>query len=212
MVKKDVILYMKNSHLYTLLTGALLVGAPINALAFDFNPNYILSDSELHDSFSMDLNQIQHFLSRGYLENYVTEDWQGNLKYASDIIWRAAQNNRINPKFLLVLLQKEQSLVEDNTPTDRQLDWATGYAVCDNCSKSDPAIQRWKGFGKQVNSAAMQFSDGYMADIEAVGSTQGIYGPDIPVIIDNQVLVPENAATASMYAYTPHIQGNQNLL
>ena len=148
---------MKRLSLSSLFLALILVATPAQALAFNFNPNYILSDFELHDSFSMDLNQIQHFLGRGFLADYVTEDWQGNTKYASDIIWRAAQNHKINPKFLLVLLQKEQSLVEDDAPNDRQLDWATGYAVCDDCSKDDPAIQRWKGFGKQINSAALQF-------------------------------------------------------
>ena len=49
-----------------------------------------------------------------------------------------------------------------------------------------------------------------MADIAETGSTQGKYGPNMPVEIDNQTLVPENAATASLYAYTPHIHGNKN--
>lgn len=177
-----------------------------------FNPNFLLSDWDLTDSFSMGLNEIQHFLDRGYLGDYKTEDWEGTTRYAADIILRSAQQNGVSPKFLLVLLQKEQSLVEDDDPSDRQLDWATGYAVCDSCSKDDPAIQRWKGFGKQVNSAAMQFSDGYLADIETYGSTQGKYGPGIEVEIDGEIVVPENAATAALYAYTPHLHGNSNFV
>lgn len=177
---------------------------------FAFNPNYVISDWELTNPFALDLNQIQHFLNRGFLGTYITKDWQGNTRFAADIILRAAQSNKISPKFLLVLLQKEQSLIEDDSPTDRQLDWATGYAVCDNCSKDDPAIQRWKGFGKQVNSAAMQFSEGYLADIENVGTTQGKYGPGVSITIDNTTVIPQNAATAAMYAYTPHLHGNEN--
>ena len=180
------------------------------ASAFEFDPEFILSDQDLTNPFTMDINQIQQFLERGALGDYVTQDWEGVERSAADIIWRASQYNGINPKFLLVLLQKEQSLIEDESPTDRQLDWATGYAVCDDCSKDDPTIQRWKGFGKQINSAALQFTEGYMTDIEQNGTTQGAYGPGVPVAIDDTVLTPANAATASLYAYTPHIQGNKN--
>lgn len=182
------------------------------AHAFAFDPNYILSNDDMTDGFALDRNQIQAYLDRGYLGSYRTEDHEGTVRSAADIVWRAAQNNGINPKFLLVLLQKEQSLIEDDSPTQKQLDWAAGYAVCDDCSMSDPAIQRWKGFGKQVNSASLQFIEGYMADIEQVGTTQGKYGPDVRVEIDDEIVVPENAATAAMYAYTPHIHGNQNFV
>ncbi|MBU1126534.1 MAG: hypothetical protein ABH826_03210 [Patescibacteria group bacterium] len=191
---------------------AIVLLIPAQNAHAEFNPNYLISDWDLKDAFSMGFNEIQHYLERGALADYKTEDWQGATRYAADIILRAAQDNSISPKFLLVLLQKEQSLVEDDTPTDRQLDWATGYAVCDDCSKDDPSIQRWKGFGKQVNSAAMQFSEGYMADIETTGSTQGKYGPGLKVEVDGQIVVPENAATAALYAYTPHFQGNANFV
>lgn len=191
-----------------LLFLTILLPLPAHAVDYD----YLISDLELEDPFALDLNQIQHYLNRGYLGDYKTEDWEGAQRYASDIIWRAAQTHNISPKFLLVLLQKEQSLIEDDDPTDRQLDWATGYAVCDSCSKDDPAIQRWKGFGKQVNSAAAQFREGYLADIEETGSTQGKYGPGIEVEIDDTTVTPANAATAALYAYTPHLHGNENFV
>lgn len=189
---------------------ALLLLIPASTLAVDYD--YLISDWELEDPFALDFNQIQHYLNRGYLGDYLTQDWQGDDAYAVDIIWTAAQEYNLNPKFLLVLLQKEQSLIEDNDPTQNQLDWAMGYAVCDSCSKDDPDIQRWKGFGKQVNSAAAQFREGYLADIEASGSTQGKYGPGIEVDIDGTTVTPVNAATAALYAYTPHLQGNENFV
>ncbi len=158
----------------------------------------------------MDANQIQAFLSKGTLDTYKGPDWEGKTRTAANIIWRAAQSHRINPQFLLVLLQKEQSLVESSAPSQKQLDWATGYGVCDDCSLSDTGLARWKGFGKQVNSAALQFSEGYMADINSYGMTVGKYGPGITVSIDNTLVTPVNAATAAMYAYTPHLHGNFN--
>ncbi len=187
---------------------ALLLPSP----SFAFDPNYILSDAEMTDSQAMDLNQIQAFLERGTLATYRSPDWEGKTRYAADIIWRTAQDHNINPRFLLVLLQKEQSLVEDPDPSQKQYDWATGYGVCDNCSLSDTGLARWQGFGKQVNSAAMQFTEGYMLDIAEHGVTAGKYGPDLPVKIDNTIVTPENAATAAMYAYTPHLHGNSNFV
>jgi hypothetical protein len=190
------------------LVLALTIFLPLQALAFD--PNNVLSDEEMRDSESMNLDQIQAFLERGYLAEYRTEDNEGRERSAAEIIWRTAQNVGINPKFLLVLLQKEQSLINDEDPTQKQLDWATGYAVCDDCSMSDPSLARWKGFGKQVNSAALQFIEGYMADIEAHGKTAGKYGTGIPVTIDGTRVTPATAATAALYAYTPHLHGNKN--
>lgn len=194
--------------LFGLLAISLL--APFATLAFD--PDYLLSDWDLEDGYALDLDQIQHFLDRGYLGDYETEDWEGTTMSAAEIIWQASTDHDISPKFLLVLLQKEQSLVEDDNPTDSQLDWATGYAVCDSCAKDDPAIQRWKGFGKQVNSAALQFREGYLADIEETGTTQGKYGPGVDVQIDDTTVTPTNAATAALYAYTPHLHGNENFV
>lgn len=187
-----------------------ILGMVLPAPALAFDPNYIISDEELLNAFALDRNQIQAYLERGYLGDYRTDDYQGVERSAAEIIWRAAQQHGISPKFLLVLLQKEQSLVEDDDPTQKQLDWAAGYAVCDVCSMSDPAIQRWKGFGKQVNSAALQFTEGYFQDIEDRGYTAGKYGPDIAVEIDDTTVVPVNAATAALYAYTPHLHGNMN--
>ncbi|KKW29682.1 MAG: Curculin domain protein (Mannose-binding) lectin [Candidatus Uhrbacteria bacterium GW2011_GWD2_52_7] len=191
---------MKRLTVFAAILGLLLPLAP----AFAFDPDFIIADSELTNEDAMNLDEIQAFLNKGYLADYETEDWQGVTRSAAEIIWRAAQDHNINPRFILVLLQKEQSLIEDDEPTQKQLDWAAGYAVCDDCSLSDASISRWKGFGKQVNSASMQFAEGYLADIEDSGITQGI-----PVVIDGTVVTPENAATAAMYAYTPHIHGNK---
>lgn len=180
------------------------------AQAFEFNPNTIISDAELEDTFALDFNGIQRYLDRGYLSTYITTNYEGRRAYAVDILYRASQNYQLNPKFLIVLLQKEQSLIEDDDPTENQLAWATGYGVCDSCSKSDAAIQRWEGFGKQVNSAAAQFREGYLADLEAYGYTSAGYGPGITSQIDDILVTPTNNATAALYSYTPHLHGNEN--
>ena len=195
----------------TLLVGLqILFVLPSTALAFTFDPEYIISDEDFIDSDSLALDQIYDQLERGTLFEYETEDYEGNMRYAAEIIYLASKTYEISPKVLIVLLQKEQSLIEDDDPSDNQLAWATGYGVCDDCSKSDPAIQRWKGFGKQVNSAAAQFMEGYFADIDDFGITTAGYGPGIEVEIDGVDITPLNAATAALYSYTPHFHGNEN--
>jgi hypothetical protein len=195
-------------YLFIILFASLAL-TPNTASAFTFNPNNIISDRVFTDERSMSLEGVKAFLSRGFLSEYKTTDFEGNTKSAAEIIHESALRYGISPKVLLVILQKEQSLITSKSPTQKQLDWATGYAVCDNCAMDDPRIQRWKGFGKQVNSAAAQFIQGYFEDIEEKGSVNGKYGPGIPVQVTGQTIIPENSATASLYAYTPHIAGNK---
>ncbi len=200
---------MKHPKMFALLLASTFLLSPaLEALAFD--PNYIISDDEMRDSTTMDFPQIAAFLSRGYLANYRTEDVNGLYRNAAQIIHSTAQTHGINPQVLLVLLQKEQSLITDDSPTRGQLDWATGYAVCDDCHIHNSNMGKYQGFAKQVNSAALQFIEGYMADIDSRGVTYGKYGPGRPITIDGTTVVPANAATAALYAYTPHLEGNRN--
>lgn len=202
------------------------------AKAAEFNPNSIISDEEILDSTTMNANEIQEFLeSKGsYLAGYRCPNADGISKTAAEIIYDAGANNydcdgintdalitpaqkkvlckkiSINPKFLIVLLQKEQSLIEDDSPSQSSLDWATGYG----CPDGDACNTRWKGFGKQVNSAALQFYD-YIVNPQnytyRAGNTYTMRNTNKP---DMQV-TPMNNATAALYNYTPHVyNGNYN--
>jgi len=181
--------------------------------AAEFNPNYVISDEDLTDYSSMSADEIQRFLERkgSYLAQYECEDTDGVIRKAADIIYRIANTYFISPKFLLALIQKEQSLVEDPTPKQSQLDWAAGYGVCDSCTHYDEQIQRWKGFAKQIRSSAMQFIEGYLVDLHETGQTGIGYGPGIAIEIDGEIVTPYNNATAANYTYNPHIHGNRNL-
>ncbi len=196
-----------------LLTALVLTTLPATALAEDtfiFNPHYLISDAEMLDTTSMTLADIQRFLTRGSLATLTTENVDDVPRTAAEIIYDAALEFELSPKFLLTLLQREQSLVEDNAPSQDQLDWAMGYAVCDDCSKSDPRIQKFKGFGNQVYWAAERIATNYLVDLEGRGYTQTGLGPGIEAQIDNTIVVPVNFATASLYTYTPHLHGNEN--
>lgn len=193
------------------LVFCLLSIVPVTTHAVEFNPDFVVSDADLVNSSSMGLTTIRRFLqAKGTLGGYVTEDLDGKRKSAADIIYRVANDWGVSPKFIMVMMQKEQSIVEHPNPSERALDWATGYAVCDSCSKDDPGVGRFRGFAKQLDSMAQQFTLGYMADLAARGQTQTRIAPGRTVQIDNVAVTPVNDATAAMYTYTPHIEGNEN--
>ncbi len=173
-----------------------------------FDPDFLISDAELQDWDTMGRADIQAFLreKNSYLTRYRVADVTGKKRLASDIIQRASKENQINPKYLLVKLQKEQSLVTATDPTQKQLDWATGYGVCDACKLDDPKIQKYKGFGQQVDAAAgimRWYYDNFQSEtwIKRAGTAY---------TVDNRTVIPATNATAFLYTYTPHIQGNEN--
>lgn len=176
--------------------------------AAEFNPNFIISDADLENHLTMDETAIQQFLNdkSGILKSTLFEDTDGSMKTAAQIISSAAKENRINPRFLLVMLQKEQSLITDDTPSEKQIAWATGYAVCDNCLLSDPKIAKNKGFANQVRSTAalMRYY------IENVQTASWIKRKGVTYTISKTPVTPLSNATAYLYTYTPHLLGNQN--
>ena len=206
------------------------------AQAKGFDPNNIISDLEIMDYTSLDLADIQKFLENkhSYLASYVCLDAYGINRKAAEIIYNAAVKNydcggailsdsptaeekilkckkiTINPKFLLVLLQKEQSLIEEASPSQKNLDWAAGYG----CPDSGGCNARWQGFGKQVNSAALQFRD-YLDNPQyyayKAGNTYTFTNPYGVISKEPITVTPANQATAALYNYTPHVyNGNYN--
>lgn len=181
------------------------------AIEYDenFNPNKLVSDYLMYNSTNtMDVAAIQNFLlsKNSYLAQYSTEDAEGNVKSAAEIIYDAAQTYQINPQAVIVLLQKEQGLIQKSEKNQKRLDWATGYAVCDSCSKSSPKVIKYKGFGKQVDNGAgaLRFYKENMDKYNFIKNVGQAYQ------INNETVIPENYATAALYTYTPHILGNYN--
>ncbi len=156
----------------------------------------------------MSREDIQAFLEEknSILARTSFDDASGTMRLPSDIIARSAALHRISPKYLLVKLQKEQSLVTDPEPTQKQFDWATGYGICDSCSMSDPTLQKYRGLANQIDSAGgimrWYYDNAYISPI--------IKRPNILYSIDAVPVQPANWATAFLYTYTPHIHGNQN--
>lgn len=207
----------------------------------NFNPEKIISDNDMFDYNSMNLSDIQNFLigKNSFLANYNTLNAHGTLKSAAEIIYDASHNNfdcngvtlsdnptelekqvkckkitTVNPKLLLVTLQKEASLVEDPNPSQSHLDWAMGYG----CPDGWVCNPYYKGFGKQVNSTALQFL-AYMKESQRypykAGQTYTINNtldPYCTTANQSMMITPQNQATAALYNYTPHVfNGNYNV-
>ncbi|MBU2542388.1 serine hydrolase [Patescibacteria group bacterium] len=199
-------LYLKIA-IFVILVGVMV--SPVLALTKDdFDPSYIISDEEMQNWESMNRADIQAFLNdyNSFLTSLRTSDKDGVTRLASDIIYRSAKEHKINPKYLLVKLQKEQSLITTDNPSQKQLDGATGYGITDGCGWDCETYKNNKGFGKQVDSAAGIIRWYY----DNVSLMPWIKRPNQTSIIDGQAVVPKNYATAFLYTYTPHIEGNQN--
>ena len=146
---------------------------------------------------------------------------------AANIIQAVSQACNINPQVLIVLLEKEQSLITDVWPLDRQYRNATGFA----CPDTAPCDPQYNGFFYQVYHAARQFKvyqknpNGYNY---IAGRSNRVYwqtnlgnyinpsgNADDPSRTQaacgyNNVYI-ENQATAALYIYTPY-QPNQKAL
>ena len=134
----------------------------------------------------------------------------GKTLIESEIVAKCKQITTVSPQFLLVLLQKESSVVEMVNPPQTRLDFATGYMIYDGmrvCSPYDPCY-RYKGFGKQVNSAALQFR-AYLLEPNRytykLGGTYNFKNHLGNISQEPLVVTPETRATAALYNYTPHV-------
>jgi hypothetical protein len=192
---------MKKFAILSCCIGSYLLLTTLTTHAAEFDPTYLISDTELVDYKSMDQKEIQGFLEKrtGTLAEYITVNKEGKVMTASQAFYNIAQEWMINPKYLLVLVQKEQSLLNDPNPKQGQYDRATGYG----CPDSGGCDDRWKGFYRQVNSAAAQ-TRYYQDNIREFN-----FQPGKTYTVDGQSVTIKNTATAGLYNYTPHIHGNK---
>ncbi|MCB9802633.1 hypothetical protein H6761_01260 [Candidatus Nomurabacteria bacterium] len=207
-----------NKKIQRILSFTVLIfSLPNLVLAANIDYSNIISDAEAENYQSMNQVQIRNFLQSknstlanywytGYnpspFEEIIPEDQRTTADYkqrsAVEIIYNAAWEAQINPQFLLTMLQKEMSLIEDPEPTERQYAFAMGYY----CFDGQSCNPRWRGFGKQVRATALQFRD-YLDNIESRA-----YQTGKTFVIEGQSITPANNVTAGLYNYTPHLHGN----
>lgn len=158
-----------------------------------FTPNTVISEVAFLAAGSMSADGIQTFLNgqAGDLKSYRGADHNGVTKTAAQMIFEAAGAWGVSPKVVIATLQKEQSLISKPGASQYALDWAMG------CGKAEGyTIESYKGFGNQVWHGARVLMK------NRAGWRAGIMLP-----IDGAAVYPTNAATYTLYRYTPHFQG-----
>lgn len=132
----------------------------------------------------------------------------GEGQTAAEIIYEAAQDYHINPQVLIVLLEKEQSLITDSYPNSVQYRSATGYG----CPDTAACDTKYYGFRNQVRNAAAMFRsvlDGGWSNYPAGRTMYVQYHPSASCG-GSQIYI-ENRATSALYRYTPY-QPNSSAL
>lgn len=121
---------------------------------------------------------------------------------AAQIIYKVSQSCGISPKVILVMLQKEQSLVTDDWPWPIQYQKAMGAF----CPDTAPCDSGYSGFFKQVYYGAERFKV-YAANPDSFNykarrNNTILWHPNNACGTSNVFI--ENQATASLYIYTPY--------
>lgn len=135
-------------------------------------------------------------------ETGLCNQYNGGAKSSAQIIYDVGQACGVSPKILIVLLQKEQSLVTDDWPWSIQYRSATGYG----CPDTAACDSTYYGFFNQVYSAARQFKR-YGRDSHLYGYRSGRdnfiqYNPNSAC--GGSTVFIQNQATAGLYNYTPY--------
>ncbi|MFM8927041.1 MAG: LysM peptidoglycan-binding domain-containing protein [Rhodoluna sp.] len=197
-----------------------------------FDPGLIISDSVFFDFGSMTADEIQRFLesqvpvcksgSDGMpcLRNYKTDTPEksadpGKCAYmpaqknisAAQIIYNISRACGINPRVLLVTLQKEQGLVQSAIPSPYMYRAAMGYGCPDN----DPAIcgKVWVGLFNQLYKAAGQFQwygdpNGSFTYLRPGRTVSIAYNEVASKNCGRKTFLLKSQATANLYYYTPY--------
>ena len=192
-----------------------------------FDPGNLISDEEFFRSASMSVDKIQAFLEqrnpdcregfvcmKDYTETTFSRDqsvlcsaYEGaENESAAQIVHKVSAACGVSVEALLVLIQKEQSLVTLSAPSTIRFERATGYA----CPDTAPCDSQFFGFYNQVYNAAKQFkrysnppgTSRFFTWFPVGQNSQVRLHPNAacgtrPVVIKNQ-------ATAGLYYYTPY--------
>ena len=192
-----------------------------------FDPGNLISDAEFFRSGTMSVEAIQAFLEqrnpdcregftcmKDYRETTFSRDqtvlcnaYEGaENESAAQIVFKVSAACGVSVEALLVLIQKEQSLITLSAPSATRFERATGYA----CPDTAPCDSQFFGFYNQVYNAAKQFkrysnppgTSRFFTWFPIGQTSQVRLHPNAacgtrPVTIKNQ-------ATAGLYYYTPY--------
>ncbi len=186
---------------------------------------YIISDAEFFDSDSMTSSTIQKFLNGKVTTCKATtgptclKSFKTDLpKIAADqyckaiaakkdataaqVIATVAAACGINPKVILVMLQKEQGLVLSSAPSE----WSYRAAMGQACPDTAPCDEAAAGFVNQVYKGARQlqvYTHNPTKFNYRAGQTNTIKWHPTSSCGSSKVFI-KNQATANLYIYTPY--------
>lgn len=196
----------------------------VDATTAGFEAGNIMSDEIMSNNSSMTESQIDTWLHQhGNCNDRQT--WKANdypeLKYhikdghfvcladetfhgqsAAHVIKKVADQYRINPQVLIVLLQKEQGLITDSWPNSRQYQIATGFG----CPDTGSCDSQYYGLENQLKKAASLFRtvlDGGWSNYPAYRTMHIGYNPSYSC--GSAEVYIANKATSALYRYTPYV-------
>lgn len=147
----------------------------------------ILPDSLFH--YQNHLN-IQQWLEK---KNCFLKDFQVFSHLFSDYITIMGETLNVNPKLILVSLQREQGLIsKHDIPSEKVLNRALGVGCYDDGTDNS----KFTGFVKQIDGCMSTYLKWFNRDIR-------------PMLIDGKSLLPENHFTYALYNYTPHVEAGK---
>jgi len=183
-----------------------------------FEPNAVLDDASMTDT-SMTAADVQAFLDRTpYGKRSVLATYQPTkTKTAAQIIVDAAVRYEINPMLLVVRTQLENELVSKGTATEAALARAFGCGCAvtqagTSTSVCTPTAES-RGFENQARCAASQLRSSLdrlsgkekAASATTDGTAKGWAANERHTTRDGIVVIPDNDATAVLYAYKPWV-------
>ena len=159
-----------------------------------FQQETVISQANFRDASSMSAAAIQQFLNGqpGKLKEYFGPDHTGAQKTAAQMIAEASVAFNVNPKVILATLQKEQSLLTEENPSDSQYNGAMGAGMPDS-RNNDESMQ---GFGNQIWWGA-----------EKQNKNALLWHQGASEMVDDTRVYATNEGTHAQYRYTPHFDG-----
>ena len=162
------------------------------------------TDYNYYLRLSANPNYTWHFANGHFVclseEKFGDGEVIGSGDTAAHILWQAAQDYKINPQSLIVLLQKETGLITDRIPNNGDYRKATGYG----CPDTAPCSAQYYGFKNQVRRAAALFRtvlDGGWTNYP-LGENYVQYNPN--PACGGSVVNIRSLATSALYRYTPY--------
>lgn len=196
-------------------------------LGSTFDPGNLISDAEFFRSASMSVAEIQAFLEQrnpncraGFVcmkdftdttfsrdQTVLCKAYEGAAnETAAQILHKVSAACGVSVEALLVLIQKEQSLVTLSAPSAIRFERATGYA----CPDTAPCDSQFFGFYNQVYNAAKQFkrysnppgTSRFFTWFPVGQGSQVRLHPN--AACGTRPVTMKNQATAGLHYYTPY--------